>query len=86
MTMLDNFAINGTVPITHAQVVDMLNEMKMSLLGAITEQGSLNRQLLQASATVHSSSSDGSTAQFDTWTWLERIHPVPQDFQFPRSV
>ena len=50
-TMLENFCIDGTLPITLAQVEDMMQNMQTSLLAAIAEQG-LRLQTAIASVTT----------------------------------
>jgi hypothetical protein len=88
-SMLQNFAVDGTVPITHVQVVDMLTDLKLSLETSFTSAISLERASNPtASVTAHASQSNSgdvnSQSQYQTWPWKERFHPVPQDFRFPK--
>jgi hypothetical protein len=83
-TMLENFQINGVVPITHNQVVAMMSELQQTLLNAIQQQSQSAQQQQQAAGEA-SDTSGGMLGGggFRQWTWKGRFHPVPQDFNFP---
>ena len=68
--MLENFRIDSTLPITLAQVEDMMQNM----------QG-LRQQTAIASVT---GTIANNPQQILSWTWAGRIHPVQSDFRFPR--
>ena len=72
-SILDNFQVNGTVPITHSQIVDMFNTFQQNVLNVIQSNNSNAQQQNEPVA-----------LNFSSWTWGGRIHPVPIDFAFPK--
>ena len=80
LTMLENFRVDGTVPITMTQVEGMMQAMQATVLAAIAEQGAQQQSAIAAVA------SSDSQQPFRSWTWGGRIHPVPDTFRYPRSV
>lgn len=88
-SMLQNFAVDGTVPITHLQVVNMLTDLKSSLETSFTSALRLDRDsnptapfAAHAGPSIPDEMNSHST--YTTWQWKERFHPVPQDFRFPK--
>jgi hypothetical protein len=80
-TMLDNFQVNGAVPITFNQVQGMLNDLKNTLTTALST----------AVANQHNSNAsnhltNNSDLQCTLWTWKGRLHPVPEGFRFPKCT
>ena len=85
-TMLQNFQIDGVVPITHAQVESMMAGMKEVVLSAIRAQSDTLMAALQRVANVSADTamSGALTQGVRSWTWGGRIHPVPETFHFPK--
>lgn len=88
-SMLQNFTVDGTVPITHVQVVDMMADLKVSietsLVSAIRRDRENNQAVSASPPHVEPSEShSGSQSTYLTWSWGGRFHPVPQNFRFPR--
>lgn len=87
--MLQNFHVDGTIPITHVQVVDMLTDLKSSLETSFVSAIRRDRELYPA-APVTSTAVDtigghaSATGNHRTWSWKGRFHPVAQDFRFPK--
>jgi hypothetical protein len=84
--LLENFQINGALPITHTQVIEMMSDLKASLIDAIKEKTDANRNY---NGCVNLNSIGENLNNFTnnnnkSWTWKGRIHCVPQDFKFPK--
>ena len=83
--MLLNFRIDGVIPITPHQIEEMMESMKTQILSAIlqvrVEASVPNRAAAQDTDTERSNGTGGGYA---TWTWKSRIHPIPENFIFPR--
>jgi len=77
LSILENFHINGTVPITQSQIADMFNSFQHNVLTMIQNNNNNNNNNQQ-----HQIESGPST--FSSWTWGGRIHPVPADFELPK--
>jgi len=81
--MLENFQVDGTVPITVSQVHTMMSDMQERLVAAILDQGERQRAALQEVS--HSLVPIQSPPlQFLTYTWGGGIHTVPESFRFPK--
>ena len=85
-TMLDNFQVEGTVPITRQEMQDMMmstiGDLKTSIetsLQAIT----LRSQVPTAPSITEALANGVHDNHYATWQWGGRFHPVPQDFKFP---
>ena len=88
-SMLQNFQVDGTVPITHVQVVDMMTDLKLSLETSFVSAIRRDRESVSYAPilTPAEGGSDGilnSHGNYRTWSWKGRLHPVPQDSRFPR--
>jgi hypothetical protein len=82
-SMLDNFQVNGTVPITHSQIAAMINDLKSSVNTSIVQ--AIEQHTANLGGTAMPFSHDSSPSQqFQTWMWKDRLHPVPQSFKFPK--
>ena len=79
--MLENFQINGILPITHTQVVSMIANLERSILNAMQQQNQVLTQQQQQSS--DHSYNNNSNEGFRMWLWKGKFHPVPQDFKFP---
>lgn len=87
--MLQNFHVDGAIPITHVQVVDMLAGLKSSLETAFVSAIRRDRETHPAvpviSAAVDVIAGHASTSgNHHRWSWKGRFHPVPEDFRFPK--
>jgi hypothetical protein len=86
-SMLQNFQVGGTVPITHLQVVDMLTNLQASINASIHEAIRAENTPVALAAIHVETSLNGERSDvgnYRSWTWNSRIHPVPQDFRFPK--
>jgi hypothetical protein len=74
LSILENFEVNGTVPITQSQIADMFNSFQQNVLTMIQNNNNNNQQ----------QQTEPATSAFSSWTWGGRIHPVPADFVLPK--
>ena len=81
--MLQNFQVNGALPITHSQVVTMISNLEQTILNAMQQQQVHFAAQSTSSSTLPSASEGRSGGGYRTWTWKNRFHYVPQDFNFP---
>lgn len=85
--MLQNFNVDGTIPITHVQVVDMLSELKTSLensfVTAIREDRQSN-SIVQVPSPMQIGDQTTFQGGKHFWSWKGRLHPVPLEFRFPK--
>ena len=82
--MLQNFRVEGVIPITQLQIADMMESMKSQILAAM--QMLIVSSAPQVPAIQHDivgGRSDG-TGGYAQWTWKSRFHPVPESFIFPK--
>jgi len=82
--VLENFRVDGTVPITATQVHELMQSVQASVLAAITEQGARHQAALAAVRT-EAAPVPVSGQSFQPWSWGGRFHPVPEDFRFPQK-
>lgn len=88
-TMLENFQIEGTVPITRHEMQDMMKSSIDDLKRTIETS-------LQSLATRGEEDAPGRTAgaqgrsaianeaiDYTLWNWKGKFHPVPEGFEFP---
>jgi len=87
--LLDNFSINGAIPITYTQVQDMMStieqrshDREQRLLDTIMRNNSNNSAY---STVTHSNSNNANSNNAHTWAWGGRFHSVPEDFHFPKT-
>ncbi len=81
--LLSNFRVEGTVPITQAQMALffqsqselLLREMRATFL----QSSALEQQHLE-------NTPQQETNQYPMWTWGGRLHMVPKDFLFPNCT
>ena len=84
--ILENFNVQGVVPLTRNDVDTMLVEMKDAILAAI-RQGGGQREQARVEAGGAGGGGDGGTVQADgflAWVWKGRFHPVPETFRMPK--
>jgi len=81
--MVENFQINGVLPITHGQVVTMISNLEQTILNAMQQQSQMIVQQQHQQLTVQVANSSEANSGYRTWSWNGRFHPVPQDFNFP---
>lgn len=82
-SMLDNFRIDGVIPITGAQVTTMIDDLKATLLQALHEQG-VHQQAQMMAVQGGSTAGNAVSTTVETWTWRGKLHCVPESFRFPR--
>jgi hypothetical protein len=84
-SMLQNFNINGTVPITHLQVVEMMEKLQSSIQTTIQAALIQNQSIATTEPTdMSSTGSETEIPSYRTWTWGSKIHPIPKGFRFPK--
>ena len=81
--MLDNFSINGAMPITHEQVVQLMNNMQTSLLSAFANQQRICGSNGVDDNSILANQLVGEARDCLIFSWGERFHPVPEGFAFP---
>lgn len=86
--MLENFQINGVIPITRQDMQEMMKssieDLKISFDNALKALQQPNGGLNAVSREiVANSSAIVERRQYTTWLWNGRFHPVPQNFEFP---
>lgn len=85
--MLQNFNINGTVPITHLQVVEMVEKLQSSIqttIQSVLLQNQNNLTNIAMPADTSRTVLETTSSPYVTWTWGSRIHSIPESFRFPR--
>jgi nitrate/nitrite-specific signal transduction histidine kinase len=87
LVLLQNFQIHGALPITHAQVVEMMNDLKTTVVQAIHDKvttANLNLEKNLNNNAVSLNLNNNNNQQYRSWTWNGKFHYVPQDFRFPK--
>ena len=87
-SMLENFKIDGTVPITHSQVESMMLDLKNCVISAISNQSEqtnakiaeLNKENLSSNNNIIGGN------KYVTFYWNDRWHPVDKNFRFPTRI
>lgn len=91
-SILENFQIDGTVPITRHEMHEM---MKTSIDDLKSTIESSLRNLPQREKDTSTPSISGMTdsvnrirdiASYTSWSWNGHIHPVPENYEFPVYV
>ena len=87
--MLENFQIDGTVPITRHEMQDMMkasiDDLKCTIETSMRSMSSRDNDAsvpVSAGMTV-SNNQVSDIANYTSWTWGGQIHPVPEGFNFP---
>jgi hypothetical protein len=84
--LLENFTVNGAIPITADQVTQMLNGLKSSLLEALENNARAIRcnavPLNDASVVITNALTLTGNANI-AHLWGGKFHPVPEGFRFP---
>jgi hypothetical protein len=83
MSLLENFRVEGVVPITQTQIAQMMEDLKVSILTAIRQDNQVPLPLPSNTTTVGELPSNDVTG-YEVWHWKSKFHPVPEDFAFPR--
>ena len=85
-SLLENFQIEGIVPITRHEMQEMMrlsiDDLKKTIensLISIALRNSSTANVVNASMPdqVH------DLTHYTTWNWNGRLHPVPENFEFP---
>jgi hypothetical protein len=89
-SMLNNFEINGTVPITHSQVVDMLSGLQDKIVSVIHHNSEQTNSRIAEIRTISSNNNNASNGSINinnsnsqAFSWNNRWHIVPITFRFP---
>jgi hypothetical protein len=85
-SMLENFQIEGTVPITRHEMQEMMrlsiDDLKNSIENSLNSIASRTiPSALIANTPIAGHENDVTT--YATWTWGGELHPVPEHFEFP---
>lgn len=89
--ILAHCQVNGAVPLSGPEVMNLLRDMHertiRDILAILDSRSDMSASVANsygdASATSRLSSSNDSRSRYLTWTWGDRIHPVPEGFVFP---
>jgi hypothetical protein len=84
--MLENFAINGAIPITRDQVSELLSGLQANLIQQMERHAATWQA--RAASVVDPAPISGTNAQvlYSTWCWGGGIHLVPEGWRFPRCA
>lgn len=78
---MNNFEVNGAVPLTQTHLQLMIESLRNDLLSQLTPVPAPNSgTALSDNAHPHAAS------PFQVWTWAGKLHPVPMGFEFPSST
>ena len=80
ISLLENCRLEGVIPITQLQIVQMMNDLKISLLNAIRQELLGPPSVLQPSIDEGPRSDD--VTGYTVWNWKNKFHSVPEDFFF----
>jgi hypothetical protein len=86
-SMLENFQIEGTVPITRHEMQEMMrlsiDDLKKTIESSLHSiaSRSMPSGIVANAPTVLSQTNE--VTYYATWKWGERLHPVPENFEFP---
>lgn len=85
--LLENFQVNGTVPITRNEMQELISTSIDSLRTSIQSSFQSLSQRNESSVAIAAGEEPNilmqqSTAVYTTWTWGGRIRRVPPDFVF----
>jgi uncharacterized Zn finger protein len=85
-SMLENFQIEGTVPITRHEMQEMMrssiDDLKKTIensLQSIASRSIPTALINKAPTAGH----ENDVTHYATWNWGCRLHPVPEHFEFP---
>jgi hypothetical protein len=85
--LLENFSINGAMPITYTQVQDMMSAIEQR--SQVREQRMLDaiqsHYGMQVNNQSDAQTNNAPNVIVHTWSWGGRFHPVPEDFRFPKT-
>jgi hypothetical protein len=84
-SVLDNFQVDGSIPITHGQINDMVINLRNELLTAIDGRGHNNDPNPNPNPNPNPALGGIIVEGFRVWTWGGRLHPCPENFEFPLS-
>ena len=84
-SLLANFQINGTVPITRNEMQEMISTSIDSLRGSIESsfQSLSQRNENPVAAVAERVGPSPVASNYTLWNWKGRLHPVPENFEFP---
>ena len=82
-TILDNFQVDGAIPITSSQIHDMFNNFRDEMVRAIAENGEAQNRNRNDDDRNPNLGGDHLLGGYRMWMWGGRLHPCPEDFEFP---
>jgi len=81
-TILDNFQVDGAIPITSSQIHDMFNNFRDDMVRAIAANGEAQNRNRNDDGD-RNPNLGGDMGGYRMWMWGGRLHPCPEDFEFP---
>ena len=81
-TILDNFQVDGAIPITSSQIHDMLNNFRDDMVRAIAANSEAQNRNRNDDGD-RNPNLGGDMGGYRMWMWGGRLHPCPEDFEFP---
>ena len=88
-TMLENFQIEGTVPITRHEMQDMMkssiDDLKSTIEASLLTLANRDRDAATPTAAVveERGGLPPLASNYTLWSWKGKLHPVPENFAFP---
>jgi hypothetical protein len=85
--MLENFRVDDVLPLTLQDIQRLLSSLKLEIISALASQITSNSILNTPSTTTSRPLPPGAYLDnngYLQFTWGNRLHPVPEDFVFPR--
>ena len=79
---LDNFQVVGAIPMTSSQIHDMLNNFRDDMVRAIAANGEAQNRN-RNDGDRNPNLGDHSMGGYRMWMRGGRLHPCPEDFEFP---
>lgn len=93
IVMLDNFRIDGVVPLTPGQIHSMFSDLESRFIATVTAQHEAMQQNWHRHAAMIGAVVDpggvldigaNATGGYASFHWGGRFHPVPAGFRFPK--
>jgi len=82
--ILERIQVNGAVPITHAEISQIMSNLRDDIRNDIRSQINSSSTTNNLQAQLDSSEPiDRREQQHQLWTWGGRLHMIPESFVFP---
>jgi hypothetical protein len=84
--LINRFQVNGVLPVTKKDVEEMVISMRDSVIQIFREgmQNLANNNISSSPNISPVNSAEISDAEYATFIWCGRYHPVPDNFSFPK--